>query len=75
MAARGGPLTQFEKDCDDAVLDEVRRAQCVAFGEAPVIAYLAAKEAEILAIRIILTGRLADLAPDIIRERLREAYV
>lgn len=44
-------------------------------GEAPVIAYLAAKEAEILAIRIILTGRLADLAPDIIRERLREAYV
>jgi len=56
-------------------LDEVRRAQFVAFGEAPVIAYLAAKEAEILAIRIILTGRLADLAPDIIRERLREAYV
>ena len=39
------------------------------------IAYLAAKEAEILAIRIILTGRLADLAPDIIRGRLREAYV
>ena len=75
MAARGGSLTQFEKDCDDAVLDEVRRAQFVAFGEAPVIAYLAAKEAEILAIRIILTGRLADLAPDIIRERLREAYV
>ena len=75
MAARGGSLTQFEKDCDDAVLDEVRRAQFVAFGEAPVIAYLAAKEAEILAIRIILTGRLADLAPDIIRGRLREAYV
>ena len=50
----------------------VRRARFVAFGEAPVIAYLAAKEAEILAIRIILTGRLADLAPDIIRERLRE---
>lgn len=49
MAARGGSLTQFEKDCDDAVLDEVRRAQFVAFGEAPVIAYLAAKEAEILA--------------------------
>ncbi|MFQ9410541.1 MAG: V-type ATPase subunit [Evtepia gabavorous] len=47
MAARGGSLTQFEKDCDDAVLDEVRRAQFVAFGEAPVIAYLAAKEAEI----------------------------
>lgn len=74
-AARSGSLTQFEKDCDDAVLDETRQAQFVAFGEAPVIAYLAAKEAEILAVRIILTGRLAGLAPDTIRERLREAYV
>ena len=34
MAARGGSLTQFEKDCDDAVLDEVRQAQFGAFGEA-----------------------------------------
>ena len=47
----------------------------VSFGEAPVIAYLAAKEAEIVAIRIIMTGRLAGLPTDVIRERLREAYV
>lgn len=69
-------MTSIEKDCDDAVLDEVRRAQFVAFGEAPVIAYLAAKEAEILAIPHHSDRTFGGFgAPDIIRERLREAYV
>lgn len=74
-AIRGGSLTQFEKLCDDAVTHYVQDARFVAFGEAPVVAYLAAKEAEILAIRILMTGRLAGLPADVIRERLREAYV
>ena len=38
-------------------------------------AYLAAKENEFTAVRIIMTGRLADLSADVIRERLRECYV
>lgn len=74
-AVRGGALTQFEKLCDDAVIHYIRDAQFVSFGAAPVVAYLAAKEAEIVAIRIIMTGRLAGLPTDVIRERLREAYV
>lgn len=74
-AIRGEGLTKFEKLCDDAVIDYIRDARFVAFGEAPVIAYLAAKEAEITAVRIIMTGRLAGLPTDVIRERLREAYV
>ena len=39
------------------------------------VAYLAAKENEFTAIRILLTGKLAGLEPDTIRERLRDAYV
>ena len=50
-------------------------AKYVAFGEAPLVGYLAAKETEFTAVRIIMTGRLAGLPADIIRERLREAYV
>ena len=50
-------------------------AKYVAFGEAPVIGYLAAKETEYTAVRIILTGRMAGLDADTIRERLRESYV
>jgi V/A-type H+/Na+-transporting ATPase subunit C len=74
-AMQGGDLTRFEKLCDDAVMKYIGSARYVAFGEAPLVAYLAAKESEATAIRIIMTGRLADLSADVIRERLREPYV
>ena len=74
-ALTGGPLTRFEKLTDDAVTGYLADAHNVAFGEAPVIAYLAAKESEFTAVRIILSGRMAGLDADIIRERLRESYV
>ena len=47
----------------------------MAFGEHPLIGYLYAKENELTTIRIILTGRLAGLDAETIRERLRESYV
>ena len=46
----------------------------MAFGEHPLIGYLYAREAELTTIRIILTGRLAGLDTDAIRERLRDMY-
>ncbi len=73
-AVNGGRMTDFELACDNAVTAYLTRARLVAFGEAPVIAYLAAVEGEITAVRMILTGFLAGIAPDTIRERLREFY-
>ena len=74
-ALAGGPLTHFEKLCDNAITTYLKNAKYVAFGEAPVIAYLAAKENELTAIRIILTGRMANIPAEIIQERLRDSYV
>lgn len=74
-AAKGGSLTRFEKLCDDAVTRYTSEARFVSFGEAPVISYLAAKQTEYTAIRILMLGRLAGLAPETIRERLREIDV
>lgn len=74
-AVNGGGLTRFEKLVDDAVNAYVGGAKYVAFGEAPLVGYLAAKDTEFTSIRIIMTGRLAGLPADVIRERLREAYV
>ena len=74
-AITGGSLTRFEKDCDNAVMAYVKDAKYVAFGEAPLVAYLAARENEFTAVRIIMTGRLAELPADVIRERLRDSYV
>lgn len=70
-----GHLTEFERLCDNAVMDYLSDAHRVPFGEQVPVAYLYAREAEVTAIRIIMTGRMAGLDTEIIRERLRESYV
>ena len=70
-AAQGGRMTAFEKECDNAVTAYLKSSGLVAFGEEPVITYIAELEGEITTIRMILTGKIAGIAPDVIRERLR----
>ncbi|MBR5095097.1 MAG: V-type ATPase subunit [Oscillospiraceae bacterium] len=70
----GGSMTAFERACDDAVNDYVRSSKLIGYGPEAVAAYLAAVEGEIGAVRMILTGRLAGVAPETIRERLRDLY-
>lgn len=74
-ALSGGPLTEFEKRCDDAVSDYLAGARFVPFGEAPLVGYLAARETEYTNLRILLMGRKAGLSPEVIRSRLRESNV
>lgn len=71
---RGGALTAFEKKCDDGVTDYLAGAQLIPFGEGPLVSYLAARETEYTNLRILLLGRSAGLAPDVIRSRLRESF-
>ena len=67
-------MTAFELACDNAVTAYLRTAKLVSYGPEALIAYLAAVESETTAVRMILTGRLAGIAPDTIRERLRDMY-
>ena len=73
-ALSGGSMTAFERACDNAVNDYLRAAKLVSYGPEAVAAYLAAVEGEIQAVRMILTGRLAGVKPQAIRERLRDLY-
>lgn len=73
-AANGGALTAFELACDNAVNSFLSEAKLIAFGSEPLTAYIAALEGEITAVRMILTGRLAGVRSDIIKERLRDLY-
>ena len=73
-APGSGALTDFERQCDDAVMDYLGAGRRVAFGEQPIVGYLYAREAEMTAIRIILSGRMAGLDGDTIRQRLRRTY-
>ncbi len=71
----GTSLTEMDRRCDNALLAYLRSAKAMAFGLPLVAAYLAAKEMEVTALRMILSGRLAHVPPEIIRERTRDYYV
>ena len=74
-ALSGGPLTEFEKRCGDAVGEYLAGARYVPFGEAPLVGYLAARETEYTNLRIVLMGRAAGIDPAVIRTRLRASYL
>lgn len=71
-AMKGGSLTDFELECDNAVSAYLSQAKTKPFGIEPAAEYLALLESEITAARMILTGRLAGIEPEVIRERLRD---
>ena len=71
----GGTLTEFERECDNAVTAYLADARRVPFGEEPVIGYLYAREQELTAVRSVFAGRAAGLDGETIRSRLRNTYV
>ena len=74
--SRAAALTAFEKACDNALNAYMQKAKYIPFGEQPMLGYVSAKDNEFTAIRIILTGQTRQILPaDVIRERLRNAYV
>ena len=74
-AVKGGSLTEFERRCDGALTDYLSGAKFVPFGVEPLLGFLAARETEYTNLRIALLGRAAGLPAQVIRSRLRDAYV
>ena len=68
-------MTDFERACDDAVTAYLASERRVPFGEEPVVGYLYAREAEFTAVRTILSGKIAGIAAEDIRARLRMSYL
>ena len=74
-AMEGGPMTRFEKACDNAVNAFLDRARRTGFGSEVAVGYLAAEENAITTVRMILTGLLSGIDPERLKERLRDTYV
>jgi len=70
-----GTMTELDLKCDNALTAYLLPARMKAYGPSVVIAYIAAKESELTALRTLLTGRLLNLAPEVIMERMRDHYV
>ncbi|HOJ81226.1 MAG TPA: V-type ATP synthase subunit C [Clostridiales bacterium] len=75
LVKSGKNSSGLEKALDDLLMSYIRSAKLVTIGVEPLIAYLFAKETEIRNARMIMTGKINNLPPDMIRERLRESYV
>ncbi len=67
--------SEFEKWCDNLIMDKISSQKANPFTIAPIGAYILAKENEISALRIVLSGKANGLDEEFIRERLREVYV
>ena len=73
-ALSGGSLTAFELECDNAVTAQLKAAKLMSYGPESVVAYVAAVENEITAVRMILTGFLDGIDSARTKERLRDTY-
>ena len=71
----GGSQTAFERACDNALVEYLQESRMIPFGEGVLISYLGALENDLSTVRIILSGRMAGVPTEAIRERMREAYV
>ena len=56
-------------------MDLMKSGKLVTFGPERILSYIYAKETEIKIIRIIMVGKLNNIAEEVIRERLRYIYV
>lgn len=68
-------LSDFEKWCDNRIIQVLQPQKYQTFGIGPIMAYIIARQGEIKNVRIILTGKRNDVSDAIIRERIREMYV
>lgn len=62
----------LEKECEDCVKGFLKTTRVIAAGPQPVTAYFLMKEAEIRAVRMVLTGKKNGLSPKLILDRLGE---
>lgn len=65
---------EFEKYCDDAVIEEAKKAKYCFLGFEPVLAFYYAKQAELKCVRIIIGAKQNGLSEEAVRERVRALY-
>lgn len=65
----------FDNFCDNYIMEYMKGSKFKAITIEPIIAYIYAKETEIKNVRIIFTGKLNNIDPKLIKERLRNSYV
>ncbi|NYV28379.1 V-type ATPase subunit [Streptobacillus felis] len=68
-------ISDIEKMFDNMVIDLALKYRNVTIGPEPIFTYIIAKEYEMKALRLIMSGKLNNIDPEVIKERLRGVYV
>ncbi|HEY8423899.1 MAG TPA: V-type ATPase subunit, partial [Clostridia bacterium] len=68
-------LAEYERFCDNAIIEYAQKAKYLNFGPEPLVAYYLARQAEIKNVRIILACKRNGLPLSAIRQRERMLYV
>lgn len=71
---RREPLTEWEKECEDTLVEIYRLAKTRALGPEPVLGFLYGKETEVKNLRIILSGKQSQAPKERIVARIRKSY-
>ncbi|HWP50755.1 MAG TPA: V-type ATPase subunit [Clostridia bacterium] len=71
----GLALSGLDMACDNTLIEYIRTSRLIPFGEATVISHLLAFESQLVAVRIVMSGRASGLGEERIAERLRMSYV
>lgn len=71
---RREPLTEWEKECEDTLVEIYRLAKTRALGPEPVLGFLYGKETEVKNLRIILSGKQSQAPKERILARIRKSY-
>jgi len=71
----GTGLASVDTQAENALLNHLKSAKYIAFGEQHIAAYIAARETEFTAVNMVMAGRKAGLSPGDVMERLRDTYV
>ncbi len=67
-------LSALDRLADDFLVELLRKGRHYCFGLEPLVGYIAAKENEVMRLRIILYGKERSLPGDALRELLRRSY-
>lgn len=72
---KDGNISDIEKMFDNMIINLAVDYRNVTIGPEPIFTYIIAKEYEMKALRLIMSGKLNNINPEVIKERLRGVYV
>jgi vacuolar-type H+-ATPase subunit C/Vma6 len=68
-------FVRLERGIEDFLMNYLKRAKYIVFGPEPIFSYALAKKRELSLVRLLGVGKINQVPPSILKERISETYV